>query len=112
MSEEAKYRIILSLMEENGLDYIKEFRISLRKDQIVIVGRSNEAQLPIEDENASRKHFYFLIKDEQVYIQDMESKNGTFINKRLTQSSAIKPNDYIAVGSHLFLVKSIDKLRA
>ena len=111
MSDEFKFKVTLAIIDEKELMPLKEFRISLSKNQIVIVGRSKEAQLPLDDDNLSRKHFYFSIKDKQVYINDMDSKNGTFINKRMTESSPIKENDYISAGNHLLLIKRINKLK-
>ncbi len=112
MPKSYKYRVALSLLDVTGLEYVKDFRISLSPGEIIVGGRSTEAQFPVDDDNASRKHFFFDVKFEQVYINDMKSKNGVFLNNKRVQSSAISLNDFITIGHLTYLVKSIKKTLA
>ena len=45
-----------------------------------VLGRSPECELPFDVELVSRKHAQLQIEYDQIYIQDLGSSNGTFVN--------------------------------
>jgi hypothetical protein len=47
---------------------------------ILLVGRSAENDLPLKDRFVSRKHLKISRKGERIFIQDLKSRNGTFVN--------------------------------
>ena len=50
-----------------------------------IVGRGHDAQAKIADAEASRQHFQVVFKEGKYWVEDKNSRNGTFVNgKRLT----------------------------
>lgn len=63
------------------------------------IGRSAEADILIEHETASRKHARIIVEGNRVFIADMNSRNGTFLNgKPVKEKIEIKPGDAIALG--------------
>jgi len=75
----------------------------------IAVGRSSSAELCFpEDAGLSRQHFAFEPDGEEWTIQDLGSKNGTFVNNiPLKARLVLKPGDRITAG-HLVIVYSPD----
>src|ERR1700752_1435248 len=73
------------------------------------VGRSSAAELCFpEDARLSRQHFAFETQGEEWTVQDLGSKNGTFVNNiPLKARLILKPGDRITAG-HLVIVFSPD----
>jgi len=73
------------------------------------VGRSSAAELCFpEDAGLSRQHFAFESQGEDWTVQDLGSKNGTFVNNiPLKARLILKPGDRITAG-HLVIVFSPD----
>ncbi len=78
--------------------------IGLTTDKFLI-GRSESCQLRPKSESVSRKHCIIVIRDNRVLIQDLNSRNGTYVNdKRLPTDKAkvLSPGDEIKVGKLKF----------
>src|ERR1700757_3667486 len=73
------------------------------------VGRSSAAELCFpEDAGLSRQHFAFESEGDDWTVQDLGSKNGTFVNNiPLKARLILKPGDRITAG-HLVIVFSPD----
>jgi len=71
------------------------------------VGRSSTVELSFpEDAGLSRQHFAFEAQGEEWTVQDLGSKNGTYVNNiPLKAKLILKPNDRITAG-HLTIVYS------
>jgi hypothetical protein len=70
------------------------------------IGRSPacDVELP-DDEFASAVHARIFFKDGRLYVEDLNSRNGTYVNhRRIAAPTAIKRSDLIRVGSTLFEV--------
>ena len=64
------------------------------------VGRSSDNDLPLDgDEFASGHHARFQPRRDGVYIEDMGSTNGTFVNGiRLERDRRLVPGDVVRIG--------------
>src|ERR1039457_1294280 len=73
------------------------------------IGRSIAAELCFpEDAGLSRLHFAFEAQGEEWMVEDLGSKNGTFVNNiPLKARLILKPGDRITAG-HIFIVYSPD----
>lgn len=69
----------------------------------VIIGREGCDMNFGEDRHLSRKHARLTWKDGRVVVQDLESKNGTFV--RITESQRLQHSDYVRFGSELMRVE-------
>lgn len=82
----------------------KEISVTSEK---FLVGRSEACQLRPKSESVSRKHCILVLKDNRVLVQDLKSRNGTFVNdKRLPVDKAkvLKGGDELRIGKLLFQV--------
>src|SRR3954464_13095473 len=82
--------------------------VPLTGDRLAI-GRSSAVELSFpEDAGLSRQHFAFESEGDDWTIQDLGSKNGTFVNNiPLKARLVLKPGDRITAG-HLVIVYSPD----
>lgn len=74
----------------------------------LLVGRSEEAKFRIQQDRVSRKHCEFFEQDGGVYLRDLGSTNGTFLNGELIETSAkvpLEPGAIVQVGSLEFRVE-------
>lgn len=66
-----------------------------------LIGRSESCQLRPKSESVSRKHCIIVLTDNRVLIQDLNSRNGTYVNdKRLPTDKAkvLSGGDKLRVG--------------
>lgn len=50
------------------------------REKPIIIGRSKKSHVVISDDLTSSQHMMIYIKDEAVYVEDLKSKNGIFLN--------------------------------
>jgi hypothetical protein len=85
--------VVKSPVLEEGTDF------ELDSSQLTIGrGRQNDIALP-EDEYASARHARFEPRQDGVWIQDLGSTNGTYLNgARLERPRRLTPGDIVRVG--------------
>jgi hypothetical protein len=65
-----------------------------------VIGRSEDAQLCLDDPLASRHHAAITLAGEALTVEDLGSRNGVFLNReRVGSKLAIKHGDAIQIGS-------------
>ncbi|WP_182868940.1 FHA domain-containing protein [Rhodopirellula sp. JC639] len=72
-----------------------------------LIGRSESCQLRPKSDSISRKHCILVIRDGRLLIQDLKSRNGTYVNeKRLPSDRAkiLSAGDSLKIGKLLFEV--------
>jgi pSer/pThr/pTyr-binding forkhead associated (FHA) protein len=63
------------------------------------MGRAETANIPVEDPYASSAHARIFPRDGFMYIEDMGSTNGTYLNGRqLKKSERLRPGDSVRIG--------------
>lgn len=67
------------------------------------VGRSEEAEIPLLDARVSREHCRFKFENGFFVAEDMESRNGTWVNGRRVKRAILFHGDRVVVGSQEFL---------
>jgi len=71
----------------------------LRMNREIIIGRSSDLDMVLVEDMVSRRHAKISSSDADVYIQDMGSTNGTFVNGiRLTRDRKLTPGDVVRIG--------------
>jgi len=65
----------------------------------VLIGRSSDCDIQIEDPGVSRRHARLIVKPGEVVVEDVGSKNFTFVNEaRLTGPTPLSPGAEIQFG--------------
>lgn len=76
----------------------KEWTIKLR-DDLTAFGRESTCQVQLTDEKLSRKHCRIERKKGQYVLEDLSSKNGTYVNEiAVFPSKVLKDGDVIRLG--------------
>lgn len=74
-------------------------------DRDMLVGRHQSADIVLQAAEISRKHAAFLLKEQALWVQDLNSSNGTFINDvRVEQEGLLKEGDIVQFASFKFSV--------
>ena len=65
------------------------------------MGRHATNQLPIDDDSISRFHARFVCEDGKYFVEDLGSRNGTFLQgKRITRAE-IRDDDWVQLGARV-----------
>ncbi|MCC9655456.1 FHA domain-containing protein [Rhodopirellula halodulae] len=90
------------LRVQSGSHEGKEIEVSEKR---FLIGRSESCQLRPKSESVSRRHCILALKDGRVLVQDLKSRNGTYVNeKRLPADKAkvLKDGDQLRIGRLMF----------
>ncbi len=73
------------------------------EQNVTVIGRAADAAIRIEDDGVSRKHARVVQEGNQVFIEDLESANGTFVNDGRVARQVLRDGDKIQMGSTTIL---------
>jgi type II secretory pathway predicted ATPase ExeA len=76
----------------------------------VLVGRSDFADIVLEDEFVSKLHLALIWFDEALLLIDLKSANGTAVNSVKTRKALLQENDVISLGSYRLTVSNAPSL--
>jgi pSer/pThr/pTyr-binding forkhead associated (FHA) protein len=72
------------------------------------IGRARESGLVLSDPEVSRSHASLECEDGVVYVHDLDSSNGTFLNgRRITEPIEVRLGDEIDVGTTRLIVEEL-----
>ena len=63
-----------------------------------IVGRSIQSEIQLADDSVSQRHAQINVEDDQVFIRDLLSSNGTFVNGNRIENQKLNEGDSIHFG--------------
>ncbi|WP_437194535.1 FHA domain-containing protein [Planctomicrobium sp. SH527] len=79
-------------------------RITLSADE-VIIGRGETARIRLPSPDVSREHCRLAYSNRRLIVEDLKSRNGTFINGRpITGKRYIAPGHTLTIGPMTFLL--------
>ncbi len=90
------------LRVEDGADKGKTVPLTMRKT--VTIGRDAAADIPLRDTKASRFHARVEFRNDGLWLIDLNSKNGSFINGIAIREHQLKLGDHFMVGDTIFVV--------
>ena len=64
------------------------------------IGRSPEAEVFLDDVTVSRNHALLVRRRDGLYIDDLGSLNGTYVNRRRIESHKLQNGDELQVGKY------------
>ena len=65
------------------------------------MGRHATNQLPIDDDSISRFHARFVCEDGKYFVEDLGSRNGTFLQGKRVTRAEIKDDDWVQLGARV-----------
>lgn len=84
-------------------------KVSLTNENIII-GRDPKCEVVLKEAAISGRHTRMHLKGKQVLLEDLASKNGTYLNgERITQPEIIRHLDKFSVGSFTLIFESRSK---
>jgi pSer/pThr/pTyr-binding forkhead associated (FHA) protein len=81
----------------------------LRMNREIIIGRSSDLDMVLVEDMVSRRHAKITTTDADIFIQDMGSTNGTFVNgEKIAGRARLTEGDRILVGTSIIKVVGVD----
>ncbi|MCU0665123.1 MAG: DUF4388 domain-containing protein [Myxococcota bacterium] len=75
----------------------------------IYIGRSSEIDLVLMEDMVSRKHARIWFQDTKIFIEDLGSTNGTFVNGEKITKAEVKQGDRILIGTSIMKVVEVDE---
>jgi hypothetical protein len=82
------------LIAEEGLTKGMIFRLESR----LTIGRGEENDIRLNHSTVSRQHTLVFMQNGQAFVQDMESRNGTYLNGERVEEAPLSSGDIVWVG--------------
>lgn len=71
----------------------------------VVVGRDAECQIRLASSDVSRKHCIIRLEGDAITVEDLDSRNGTYVNDLLIkEKTELEQGDFLRVGPMVFRV--------
>ncbi|MBD3649074.1 MAG: GGDEF domain-containing protein [Pseudomonadales bacterium] len=71
--------------------------------EVTMIGRSDDVQLTVSDVGVSRKHAMIVHRLGDFFVSDLDSTNGTFLNKEtVRRPTMLRDGDKVSVGDVTF----------
>jgi hypothetical protein len=86
-----------------------EFPIA--SDKQILVGRSSDLDMVLVEDMVSRKHARISMQGDQIWIEDLGSTNGTFVNGEKIKRGRLKEGDRVLIGTSILKLLSSDAPR-
>ncbi|MYE07658.1 MAG: FHA domain-containing protein [Oligoflexia bacterium] len=85
---------------------LKGQEFPVKEGLILSRNREEEGEVAIEDPKASNPHAEIVKKKTRFYLQDSNSKNGTYFNDEINDYFILEPGVKFQIGQTLFQVKA------
>src|SRR6476660_9048324 len=70
-------------------------------DKQILVGRSSDLDMVLVEDMVSRKHARVAMQQDQIWIEDLGSTNGTFVNGEKIKRARVKEGDRVLIGTSI-----------
>lgn len=99
-------RLLKQLPHTLTVTHGKQAGLQLPLEGGVLIGRSSDCQLLLDDDYVSTRHARITLSSSGYQVEDLGSTNGTFVNnQRLTQPTPFSPGDTLRIGRTLMSVE-------
>jgi hypothetical protein len=86
-----------------------EFPIA--SDKQILIGRSSDLDMVLVEDMVSRKHARIAMQTDQIWIEDLGSTNGTFVNGEKIKRARLKEGDRVLIGTSILKLVAGDAPR-
>lgn len=94
----------LEILNTGGNSDLKEGSIIPIRSELTI-GRKEGNTIKLVDQHVSGKHAHIFIRSNKLFLEDLNSTNGTFLNgSRLSGRAQLSNMDEIKIGSSVFKI--------
>jgi Domain of unknown function (DUF4388)/Inner membrane component of T3SS, cytoplasmic domain len=83
-----------------------EYPLGLQAE--IVVGRSSDLDMVLVEDMVSRRHARLTCTDAQIFIEDLGSTNGTFVNGEKIARASLKEGDRVLIGTSILKVVALD----
>src|SRR5580704_16348223 len=80
-------------------------------DKQILIGRSSDLDMVLVEDMVSRKHARISMQGDQIWIEDLGSTNGTFVNGEKIKRARLKEGDRVLIGTSILKVIAGDSVR-
>jgi pSer/pThr/pTyr-binding forkhead associated (FHA) protein len=77
-------------------------------DKQIVIGRSSDLDMVLVEDMVSRKHARIAMQGDQVFIEDLGSTNGTFVNGEKIKRARLKEGDRVLIGTSILKLIAAD----
>ena len=75
------------------------------------IGREPTNEIVVTDAGVSRQHARILLHNGMIWVQDVGSRNGVFVNgNRVPDHKQVKPGDKVTVGINIFVLAMQERI--
>jgi len=83
---------------------MKEHTLDISEGMDISVGRER-GDIILANNRVSKRHARFVVKDSLLYIQDLNSTNGVYVNGlKITGSTVLHHMDSVRIEDYVFIV--------
>ena len=98
MGSQSDYKLIQQKGPSPGQTY------PIGRQRAAVIGRDAKSDIPILAAGVSRKHARIYFANQQAFVEDLDSSNGTSVNgQRIEGSKALRQGDQIGLGQSVVL---------
>ena len=90
-----------------SVDFEPSLTFRLLPGSMKTLGRAQGADFIVDAALVSRVHCRFILDNEGLGVEDLDSTNGTWVNGRKVQRAPLIDGDKVKVGRVEFAVKSV-----
>ena len=84
-----------------------QFSRELVADDKLLVGRGKDTDFPVQEIEVSKVHAAITVRDGAVWVRDLQSGNGTYLDGRRIESSQWAPGAVLQVGTAQFYLENL-----
>ena len=103
-ARQIEYEIATLTFDNDSGDGKVQFTLG---EKTIYIGRKDSNDLVFNDEGISRVHAYISYDKHRHFLNDANSLNGTFINKKLIDKQELKHGDKILIGNILIIYEAL-----
>jgi putative nucleotidyltransferase with HDIG domain len=75
------------------------------KNEVITVGRDESQTIQVLDQGVSRQHAEIFRLGKMLFVRDLNSTNGTYVNNEKVSEEALKKGDEILIGTTILTVE-------
>ena len=84
----------------------------LPRNKEIVVGRPSELDMVLVEDMVSRRHAKITVSPTEIFIEDLGSTNGTFVNGEKVKRSRLNEGDRVLIGTSIIKLVPVESTQA